>query len=115
MESYLDYIKGLYEDLELRVTELEEETYEPQKPNCAEFLLQKGTKIYSSDLLFLVSLFDYFGKHSYGYVVLEGTTVHLYLTYYDGNLIRHEIRSKFDIDICSNYYGKVSKFVEEVL
>lgn len=108
MESYLDYIKGLYEDLELRVTELEEETYEPsQKP--------KQTEITSSDLLFLASLFEYFGKHSYGDITIDGTTVTLHIHFYDKNLIEHRFISSFDINLCSKYYNRVSKFVEEVL
>lgn len=107
MESYLDYIKGLYEDLEQRVTELEE-TYEPsQKP--------KQTEITSSDLLFLASLFEYFGKHSYGDVTIDGTTVTLHIYFYDKNLIEHRLLSSFDLNLCSKYYNRVSKFVEEVL
>ena len=131
MESYhdyikdlyekFDYIKGLYEDLdfdyiirlygnlESRLAKLEEGTYKPpQKP--------KQTRITSSDILFLASLYEYFGKHAYGDITIDGTTVTLDIHFYDDNLIEHRFYvSSFDISLCSKYYNKVSKFVEEVL
>lgn len=104
-KNYIDYLIQLNGELDEMNAELQEHINETKK----------GTKIYSSDLLFLASLFSYFGTHSHGDVTLDGNTVHLDLFFYDKNLVLHEIKSDFDINICSKYYNRISKFVDEVL
>ena len=73
----------------------------------------KSSKIYSGDLLFLASVFEYFD--GYGEVQIDGNTVRIIIDWYDEFLLRHHIDSTFDIDICQDYYNNVSKFVKEGL
>lgn len=90
-DNYMDYLKRINES--------------KTEPN----------RLYSSDLLFLASLFEYFGTHSHGDVIIEGNTIFLNLYFYDENLIMHHVESQFDVQLCSEYYNRISKFVDEVL
>ena len=98
-ENYIDYLKRLneYKDYTIKVVD--------EKPVPA--------KIYSGDLLFLASVFEYFD--GYGEVQINGNTVRIIIDWYDEFLLRHHIDSTFDIDICQDYYNNVSKFIKEVL